>query len=98
MAYWAVNTPRAAAGMHAYNILFWNAMLSFEKCSPFLIEVNHPMAPAVMPNDWISILVARACVAVMSSVEKNGMKTMPPPAPVELATIAPISPTIKKCQ
>jgi len=64
-------------------------------CLPLKL-INHEMVPAVIPKHWIMILVLRVSDGDRPRVEKAGMKTMPPPAPVELATIAPPSPSKKK--
>ena len=60
------------------------------------LVVNQETVPAVMPKHCISMLVPSVSLSASPRAVKKGMKIIPPPAPVELATIAPKTPSIKK--
>ena len=63
---------------------------------PLYMAYNQESAPAVMPKHWIAKLVPSADPALTPSAVKAGMNTIPPPAPVEFATMAPQKPKNKK--
>ena len=50
-----------------------------------------------MPKHWMARLVPKADTPTTPIDVNAGIKTIPPPAPVELATIAPAKPKKKNC-